>query len=94
MELAVAVGVLASFGYLGIGLERVAQEVQEAQHRTRGDVYPRRTSSSASLADDFDVQRSLDIGLPLVSGLTSSSRVSKGPGWLSVIGLSPPPCAR
>ena len=55
---------------------------------------PRRTSSSASFVDDFDVQRSNDIGLPRVSGCTSSSSASSRPGCLSINGLSPPPGAR
>ena len=32
VELGVAVGVLATFGDLGVGLERVAELVQQAQH--------------------------------------------------------------
>src|ERR1700676_1624091 len=36
VELGVVVGVLASFCHLGVGLERVAEFVQEAQHRARG----------------------------------------------------------
>ena len=55
---------------------------------------PRRASSSASFVDDFDVHRSNDIGLPRVSGWTSSSSASSRPGCLSINGLSPPPGAR
>ena len=38
VELGVTVGVLASLGHLGVGLERVAESVQQAQHRARGDL--------------------------------------------------------
>ena len=80
-ELGVAVGMLATLVHLGIGLQRVAQAMQQTQHRTRADTSkPWRTRSSASLVDDFDVQRSRDIGLPRVSGYTSSSSASSKPG--------------
>ena len=69
VELGVAVGVLASFGHLGVGLERVAETVQAgAAPSAPRPRKPWRTSSSANLVDDFDVQRSRDIGLPRVSG--------------------------
>ena len=46
------------------------------------------------MVEDFDVQRSNDIGLPRVSGWTSPSSASSRPGCLSINGLSPPPGAR
>jgi len=55
---------------------------------------PLRTSSSASLAVDFDVQRSNDIGVPRVSGCTNSSSASSSPGWVSINGFGPAPGAR
>lgn len=55
---------------------------------------PLRTRSLANFVDDFDVQRSNDIGLPRVSGWTSSSRASSRPGCFSLNGRSPPPVAR
>jgi hypothetical protein len=44
-ELAVAIGMLASLGHLGVGLQRIAQTMQQAQHRPRGHGEP--------LADEF-----------------------------------------
>ena len=43
------------------------------------------------LVEDFDVHRNNDIGLPRVSGWTSSSSAASKPGCLSINGLSPPP---
>jgi hypothetical protein len=37
-ELGITIRVLAPFGHLGVGLKRVAEPMQEAQHRTRGDL--------------------------------------------------------
>jgi hypothetical protein len=67
-ELGVAVGMLASLRHLGVGLQRIAETMQQAQHRPPRHREPPRTSSSASFVDDFDVHRSNDIGFPRVSG--------------------------
>jgi hypothetical protein len=44
--------------------------------------------------EDFAVQRNNDMGLPRISGRTSSSSAPNRPGCLSISGLSPPPGAR
>src|SRR5664280_1567071 len=49
--------------------------------------------SLTRLAVDLDVQRRSDIGLPRVSGWTSSSRAASSSGWVSVIGFTPAPGA-
>ena len=59
-------------GDVRVCLQRVAEPAQQAQHRPRRHLEPALgVSSSASFVDDFDVQRSNDIGFQRVSGCTN-----------------------
>ena len=95
VELGVAVGVLATLGHLGVGLERVAEAVQQAQYRTRArrrspgapDPQPAWSTTSTSSAASTS-------GCPGSRGTRAHRAHRAGRAGASVSDLSPPPGAR
>ena len=91
LELGVAVGMLAPFARLAVGLQAVARLVQQRGHGPWPDGWPCRVSSSASRRVLLQVQRSGDCGSPRVDGFDQrlqgrqQSRVG--------LGQRPPPAA-
>ena len=88
-ELGVAVGVLLPLQGLGVGLQAVAEVVEQLADDAVADGEPLLARASASWRVLLQVHRSGDIGSPRVSGAINSSRASRIAGLLSRTFLRP-----